>query len=86
MIEFVITRRSAMKLAGATGLALTRSAGGGSDVLVLVEKGSHALSFYEVDTGRRLHTVTLAAYPHELVVDAERRFAYVGHYGVRPSC
>lgn len=87
MIEFVITRRSAMKLAGTTGLALTGSAGadGGSDVLVLVEKGSHALSFYEVDTGRRLHTVTLAAYPHELVVDAERRFAYVGHYGVRMS-
>ncbi|WP_030105654.1 hypothetical protein, partial [Actinoalloteichus caeruleus] len=66
----------------------TADAGRGSpddDVLVLVEKGSHALSFYDTGTGRRVGTVELPAFPHEMVVDSRRRLAYVGHYGVRMS-
>ncbi len=57
----------------------------GADVLVVVEKSSHAVSFYETGAGRRVGTVPLPDYPHEMVVDARRRFAYVGHYGVRMS-
>ncbi|GHE96688.1 hypothetical protein GCM10018785_71870 [Streptomyces longispororuber] len=62
-----------------------RRAAGPGDVLVVVEKSSHAVSFYDTDSGRRLGTVPLPDHPHEMVVDARRRFAYVGHYGVRMS-
>lgn len=70
----------------ATGLAApaasaTRARDG--DVLAVVEKSSHAVSFYDVASGRRLHSVELPDYPHEMVIDSRRRFAYVGHYGVR---
>ncbi len=70
----------------ATGLAApaasaTRARDG--DVLAVVEKSSHAVSFYDVASGRRLHSVQLPDYPHEMVVDSRRRLAYVGHYGVR---
>ncbi|MFH9068928.1 YncE family protein [Streptomyces alboflavus] len=85
-----MTRRTVIKAAGAgtlaTGLAApaasaTRARDG--DVLAVVEKSSHAVSFYDVASGRRLHSVQLPDYPHEMVVDSRRRFAYVGHYGVR---
>ncbi|WP_234334235.1 YncE family protein [Streptomyces sp. NRRL B-1347] len=88
-----MTRRTVIKAAGAGTLAsgLTTSAWGasreaeGGDTLVVVEKSSHAVSFYDVASGRRLETVRLPDYPHEMVVDSRRRFAYVGHYGVRMS-
>ncbi|MEL3948424.1 YncE family protein [Streptomyces sp. LNU-CPARS28] len=85
-----MTRRTVIKAAGAgtlaTGLAApaasaTRARDG--DVLAVVEKSSHAVSFYDVASGRRLHSVQLPDYPHEMVVDSRRRLAYVGHYGVR---
>lgn len=89
----MVTRRSVIKAAGAGALAggVSASALGAAraaeaaDVLVVVEKSSHAVSFYDVSSGRRLRTVGLPDYPHEMVVDSRRRFAYVGHYGVRMS-
>ncbi|MFI9175909.1 YncE family protein [Streptomyces lincolnensis] len=54
-------------------------------MLVVVEKGSHAVGFYDAASGQRLQTVGLPDYPHEMVVDSRGRFAYVGHYGVRMS-
>lgn len=53
--------------------------------LLLVEKCSHAFSFYDIATGTRESSVALPDFPHEFVVDPERRFAYVGHYGVETS-
>ncbi|MGA4844167.1 YncE family protein [Streptomyces sp. G45] len=88
----MVTRRTVIKAAGAGTLAsgLSTSAWGASraadgDVLAVVEKSSHAVSFYDVGSGRRLRSVALPDYPHEMVVDSRRRFAYVGHYGVRMS-
>ncbi|WP_309248560.1 YncE family protein [Streptomyces sp. MNP-20] len=85
-----MTRRTVIKAAGAGVLAsgAATSAWGASraaegDTLVVVEKSSHAVGFYDVASGRRLGTVQLPDYPHEMVVDSRRRFAYVGHYGVR---
>ncbi|MCT9137761.1 YncE family protein [Streptomyces violarus] len=88
-----MTRRSVIKAAGAGALASGVSASAlgaaraaeAADVLVVVEKSSHAVGFYDVSSGRRLRTVGLPDYPHEMVVDSRRRFAYVGHYGVRMS-
>lgn len=56
-----------------------------TEILLLVEKCSHCFSYYNIATGERLHSIPLAQFPHEFVVDPERRFAYVGHYGVETS-
>lgn len=55
------------------------------DILLLVEKCSHCLSYYDIASGERLHSIALEEFPHEFVVDAAKRFAYVGHYGVETS-
>jgi len=90
----VVTRRTVVGAVGALGAGTLASglapsvAGARSpeaDVLVVVEKSGHAVSFYDAESGQRLRTVELPDYPHEMVVDSRRRFAYIGHYGVRMS-
>ena len=56
-----------------------------SQVMMIVEKGGNCLSWYDLDTGKRVHRLGLPEMPHEFVVDAENRYAYVGHYGVPNS-
>ncbi|MDR6536642.1 YncE family protein [Variovorax soli] len=55
------------------------------EILLLVEKCSHCFSYYDIPSGERLHSIALPEFPHEFVVDAARRHAYVGHYGVETS-
>ncbi|VTU45313.1 YncE family protein [Variovorax sp. PBL-E5] len=55
------------------------------EILLLVEKCSHCFSYYDIDSGERLHSILLDEFPHEFVVDAATRYAYVGHYGVETS-
>lgn len=55
------------------------------EILLLVEKCSHYFSYYDIGSGERLHSIALEEFPHEFVVDAAKRFAYVGHYGVETS-
>lgn len=55
------------------------------ETLVLVEKEDHALAFIDLDSGLSFARVGLPAFPHELVVDAHRGYALVGHYGVVTS-
>ena len=55
------------------------------EILLLVEKCSHCFSYYDIETGERLHSIPLEDFPHEFVMDAQQRFAYVGHYGVETS-
>ncbi|ONI88722.1 hypothetical protein ALI144C_06050 [Actinosynnema sp. ALI-1.44] len=50
--------------------------------MALVEKGDRRLAFFDASSGRRLSEVVLGDYPHEITADRERRFGYVGHYGV----
>lgn len=52
------------------------------DVLLLIEKSSHCLSYYDVPSGERLHTVQLPEFPHEFTLNADQSVAYIGHYGV----
>lgn len=56
-----------------------------TETLLLVEKCSHAFSFYNLHTGQRETSVPLPDYPHEFVVDSQHHYAYVGHYGVEHS-
>jgi YVTN family beta-propeller protein len=56
-----------------------------TETLLLVEKCSHAFSFYNLQTGQREASVALPDYPHEFVVDSQHHYAYVGHYGVEHS-
>ncbi|MES2947133.1 MAG: YncE family protein [Pseudomonadota bacterium] len=55
------------------------------DVLLLVEKCSHCFSYYDIESGQRLHSLALPDFPHEFVVDSQSRYAYIGHYGVETS-
>ena len=55
------------------------------EILLLVEKCSHCFSYYDIESGTRLHSVQLPKFPHEFVVDAAQRYAYIGHYGVETS-
>ncbi|VTU46402.1 40-residue YVTN family beta-propeller repeat (plasmid) [Variovorax sp. SRS16] len=55
------------------------------EILLLVEKCSHCFSYYDIGSGERLHSILLDEFPHEFVVDAATRYAYVGHYGVETS-
>ncbi|MEI3853617.1 MULTISPECIES: YncE family protein [unclassified Ensifer] len=54
-------------------------------VLMLVEKSSHCLSFYDRKTTERLNSIALPRFSHEIAVTADRGHAYVAHYGVRTS-
>ena len=53
--------------------------------MMLVEKCSHCISWYNIDTGAQQGRLALPDYPHEFVVDADLKYAYVGHYGVQNS-
>ena len=53
--------------------------------MMLVEKCSHCISWYNIDTRARQGRLALPDYPHEFVVDADLKYAYVGHYGVQNS-
>lgn len=55
------------------------------DILLLVEKCSHCISWYDIDTGERLRSLKLGEYPHEFVTDQANKVAWVGHYGVETS-
>ncbi|WP_344073773.1 YncE family protein [Prauserella alba] len=71
-------------------MATVNEAGSGRDgrvegTLVVVEKSGHAVAFHDVADGSLLDRIELGKYPHEMVVDGAREFAYIGHYGVRMS-
>ncbi|CAM3540092.1 YncE family protein [Kibdelosporangium persicum] len=87
MKDHAISRRTALKFAGMAGLPLPamQQETAFGDVLAVVEKGDRRLAFFEAGTGKRLSEIVLGDYPHELVADRERRFAYIGHYGVEFS-
>ena len=55
------------------------------DILLLVEKCAHCISWYDIESGERLRSLALPHFPHEFVTDRAQRFAYVGHYGVETS-
>ena len=55
------------------------------NILLLVEKCSHCLSYYDIDSGERLASIQLPEFPHEFVVDSQEQYAYIGHYGVETS-
>lgn len=56
-----------------------------NQTLLLVEKCAHCFSFYDLASGQKTHSIALPDFPHEFVVDAAQRYAYVGHYGVETS-
>ncbi len=56
-----------------------------SQSMMLVEKCSHCVSWYDIETGERQGRLGLPEYPHEFVVDKDYKYAYVGHYGVQNS-
>lgn len=55
------------------------------ETLLLVEKCAHSFSWYDLESGERLRSLALPDFPHEFVVDAQQRYAWVGRYGVETS-
>ena len=55
------------------------------DTLLLVEKCSHCISWYDIETGERFRSLALGEFPHEFVTDSANTVAWVGHYGVETS-
>ncbi|MEP2781294.1 MAG: hypothetical protein ABJO67_10850 [Pseudoruegeria sp.] len=56
-----------------------------AQTMMLIEKCSHCVSWYDVETGALQGRLSLPDYPHEFVVDDDYKYAYVGHYGVQNS-
>lgn len=54
-------------------------------VLLLIEKSAHCLSYYDAESGARLHSVSLPTFPHEFALDLARGVAWIGHYGLANS-
>ncbi|MCL4744486.1 MAG: YncE family protein [Burkholderiaceae bacterium] len=52
-------------------------------VMVVVQKDDHSLGFYDFASARELRRVTLPAYPHEFVVNAQGTRAYICHFGLK---
>jgi YVTN family beta-propeller protein len=57
--------------------------GGTRATLVVVQKDDHSLGLYDYPEGGERARVALPRYPHEFAVDAEGRFSYQCHFGVR---
>jgi YVTN family beta-propeller protein len=55
------------------------------DILLLVQKCAHTFSFYDLQSGQALKHIVLPNFPHEFCVDAARRFAYVGIFGIETA-
>jgi DNA-binding beta-propeller fold protein YncE len=71
---------------GAARAQTGQTQAGRSDTLLVMEKGDHALSFYELSSGRRTGRIDLPGeYPHEFAVDRAGARAYVGLYGAKSS-
>ncbi|SHK45358.1 DNA-binding beta-propeller fold protein YncE [Roseomonas rosea] len=72
-------------LLSSLAVSLPAAAQGGAGTLLVMEKAAHRLAFLDAADGRRLGQVDLPDFPHEFVVDAAGRHAFVGHYGVETS-
>ena len=53
--------------------------------LMLIEKGSHRISWYNADTTELQNQLSLPTYPHEFIIDDDYKYAYITHYGVKNS-
>ena len=71
-------------LCGLQGCSSPKERGGGREatehVLVVVEKGAHAIGFY-TEGGKRLGGVPVGKLPHEMVFSPDRKLAYVTDNG-----
>jgi len=51
------------------------------DVIAVVQKGDHAVCYYDLE-GEELARVALDPYPHEWAVSPDRSRAYISHFGL----
>lgn len=52
------------------------------ETMVIVHKWDDSVGFYNSDTGQSIVKVAVGVKPHEMTVSADRRLAFVTHYGV----
>lgn len=51
-------------------------------LLLVVQKGDASLGFYDPTNGQERHRIELDPFPHEWVVSADQRYAYIAHFGL----
>ncbi|HUG23316.1 YncE family protein [Piscinibacter sp.] len=56
-----------------------------TELLLLVQKCAHTFSIYDLASGSALKHIVLPDFPHEFTVDPDRRFAYVGLFGIETA-
>jgi DNA-binding beta-propeller fold protein YncE len=59
------------------GVVVTRDS-----LLVVVQKGDASLGFFDPMEGQERHRIELDPFPHEFVVSADQRYAYIAHFGL----
>ena len=64
------------------GLALPAPARAGEKTLLVLHKSAESLGFYDPVTGARRGETPVGTRPHEMVLSADGRLAYVTNYGV----
>ncbi len=52
------------------------------DVILVVQKSDHSLGYYDLETLEEVARVPVDPFPHEFVVAADGRLAYLAHFGV----
>jgi YVTN family beta-propeller protein len=63
-------------------LLLAGPAAAAEQTLLILHKGGESLGFYDASTGKTKAVVPVGTVPHEMVLSADRRLAYVTNYGV----
>jgi len=51
-------------------------------LLLVVQKGDASLGFYDPTNGQERHRIELDPFPHEWVISADQRYAYIAHFGL----
>ncbi len=52
------------------------------EAILVVQKNDHSLGTYDLRSGEEIGRVALDPFPHEMVLDADGRFAFLSHFGV----
>lgn len=83
-LPFTVAAAAAAQTTGAAPTAGTASGSGlaATEVLLVMEKNQRGLGWYDPASGRRIGGVALPEFPHEMVLDADARHVFVGHYGL----
>jgi YVTN family beta-propeller protein len=66
----------------AAALLLVVAGFGADEAVIIVHKGGDSVGIYKTKDGAAVATIPVGKVPHELVLSADEKFAYITNYGV----